>query len=135
MPFVRAPSFAARADAARHRGYVRPSGKSVFAEEGEKSLPVTQEMPFPTTLYLSRGAEPKEPAMAEQSCRAKFRSVLARTRSVCAMLCLAHESLDIFIENVGQVRRFAKAGCQAGNLLDPHRSAELGDAVGEAPGI
>lgn len=89
------------------RMYV-PSGKSVFTEADEKSLAVTQEMPFPTTLYLRRGAAAKEAAMAEQSYRAKVRSVLARTRSAYAMLYLAHKSLDIFNENVELMRRFAK---------------------------
>ena len=89
------------------RMYV-PSGKSVLNEADEKSLAVTQEIPFPTTLYLRRGAAAKEAAMAEQSYRAKIRDVLARTRSAYAMLYLAHKSLDIINENIELMRRFSK---------------------------
>lgn len=89
------------------RMYV-PSGKSVLNEADEKSLAITQEIPFPTTLYLRRGAAAKEAAMAEQSYRAKVRDVLARTRSAYAMLYLAHKSLDIINENIDLMRRFSK---------------------------
>jgi outer membrane protein, heavy metal efflux system len=87
------------------RMYV-PSGKSVLTEADEKSLAITQEIPFPTTLY--RGAAAKEAAMAEQAYRSKIRSVLARTRSAYAMLYLAHKSLDIINENIELMRRFSK---------------------------
>ncbi len=89
------------------RMYV-PPGRSVLTGADEKSLAVTQEIPFPTTLYFRRGAAAKEAAMAEQAYRAKVRAVLARTRSAYAMLYLAHKSLEIFNDNIELMRRFAK---------------------------
>lgn len=89
------------------RMYV-PSGSSVLTQADEKSLAITQEIPFPTTLFLRRGAAAKEAAMAEQSYRAKIRTVLARTRSAYAMLFLAHKSLAIINENIDLMRRFSK---------------------------
>lgn len=89
------------------RMYV-PSGKSVFTEADEKSLAITQEVPFPSTLYLRRGVAAREAAIAEQSYRAKVREILARARSTYAMLFLAQRSLDIVEENIELMRRFAK---------------------------
>jgi outer membrane protein, heavy metal efflux system len=89
------------------RMYV-PAGKSVLNEADEKSLAITQEVPFPSTLYLRRGVASREAAMAEQSYRAKVREILARTRSTYAMLFLAQRSLDIVNENIDLMRRFAK---------------------------
>ncbi len=89
------------------RMYV-PSGKSVLTGADEKSLAITQEIPFPTTLYLRGAAAAKEAAMAEQAYRAKVRDVLARTRSAYAMLYLAHKSLGIVDENIELMRRFSK---------------------------
>ena len=85
-----------------------PAGSSVLTQADEKSLAITQEIPFPTTLFLRRGAAAKEAAMAEQSYRAKIRAVLARTRSAYAMLFLAHKSLTIVEENIELMRRFSK---------------------------
>lgn len=85
-----------------------PAGTNVLTAD-EKSLAVSQEIPFPTTLYLRRGVAAKEAAMAEQAYRAKIRAVLARARSAYAMLYLAHRSLDIFNENIELMRRFSRA--------------------------
>lgn len=85
-----------------------PSGKNTLTEADERNVAISQEIPFPSTLYLRRGVAAKEAAMAEQAYRAKVREVLARTRSTYAMLYLAHKSLDIFNENIDLMRRFAK---------------------------
>ncbi len=86
----------------------RMFGRSPFSGE-EKSFSLTQELPFPTTLLLRRGAASREAQGAEQAYRAKVREVLSRTRSAFSMLFLAHKSLDIFNENVELMRRFAKS--------------------------
>lgn len=85
-----------------------PSGKSILDAADEKGLAVTQEVPFPSTLYLRRGLAAKEAGMAEQSYRAKVREVLARVRSTYGMLYLAQRSLEIFGENIELMRRFSK---------------------------
>ncbi|MBI4424395.1 MAG: TolC family protein [Elusimicrobia bacterium] len=85
-----------------------PSGMNPVTSPDEKSVAVTQDIPFPSTLYLRRGVAAKDAAMAEQSYRAKLREVVARARSTYAMLYLAHRSLEIFKENIDLMRRFAK---------------------------
>src|SRR3989338_5156818 len=85
-----------------------PPGKNLLTGADERSVAISQEIPFPSTLYLRHGVAAKQAAMAEQSYRAKLREVLARTRSAYAMLYLAHKSLDIFNENIELMRRFSK---------------------------
>ena len=85
-----------------------PSAGNVVSGADEKSLSVTQEFPFPSTLYHRRGVAVSEAAMAEQSYRAKVREVLARARSTYAMLYLSQKSLEILGENIEVMRRFSK---------------------------
>lgn len=85
-----------------------PAGSNVLTQADERSLSISQEIPFPTSLYLRGSLAAREAAMAEQDYRAKVREVLARARSAFAMLYLAHKSLDIFNENVDLMRRFSK---------------------------
>lgn len=85
-----------------------PSGKSVLTGADEKNIAVTQEIPFPSTLYLRRGVAAKQAAMAEQAYLAKLREVLARVRSTYSMLYLSQRSLEIFNENIELMRHFAK---------------------------
>lgn len=85
-----------------------PSGRAPWNGADERSLSLTQEMPFPTTLYLRGRLASAEAAMAEQAYRGKEREVLARVRSVYAMLHLAQRSRDIFEENIALMRRFSR---------------------------
>ena len=85
-----------------------PVGQGVINGAQEKNLAVTQEIPFPTTLYLQHGRAAKEAAIAEQSYQAKIRDVTARARSAYAMLFLSYRSLEIFEENIEIMRRFSK---------------------------
>ena len=85
-----------------------PAGQSVISGAQEKNLAVTQEIPFPTTLYLQRSRAGKEAEIAEQSYRAKIRDVAARARGAYAMLFLSYKSLEIFEENIEIMRRFSK---------------------------
>jgi outer membrane protein TolC len=85
-----------------------PSGKNILSEAEERSVAISQEIPFPSTLYLRRAFADKEADMAEQAYRAKLREVLARVRSTYSMLYLAQRSLEIFNENIELMRRFSK---------------------------
>ncbi|MBI4678921.1 MAG: TolC family protein [Elusimicrobia bacterium] len=85
-----------------------PSGKNVVNEADEKAVSVTQEVPFPTTLYLRYGAAVKDAAMKEQSYRAKLLGVTARARAAYAELFLADKGLAVFDENIGIMRRFSR---------------------------
>jgi cobalt-zinc-cadmium efflux system outer membrane protein len=85
-----------------------PVGRGVINGAPEKNLAVTQEIPFPTTLYLQRSRAAKEAEIAEQAYQAKIRDVTARARSAYAMLFLSYRSLEIFEENIEIMRRFSK---------------------------
>lgn len=85
-----------------------PAGRGVLSGAEEQAVSVTQELPFPTSLWLRRGRAAAEAQMLEQSYLAKVRQVLAHTRSAYAMLFLAHKGLAIYGENIEIMRRFAK---------------------------
>ena len=85
-----------------------PSGKTPLNGADEKSVSLTQEFPFPTTLYLRGSRASKTAEISEQVYRAKVREVLAKTRTAYAMLYLSIKSRALFDENIGIMRRFAK---------------------------
>lgn len=85
-----------------------PSLSDMIGKPDEKAISITQEMPFPTVLYLRRGLAAKDAAMREQSYRAKVLEVCARARAAYAMLFLAEKSLFIYDESVGIMRRFSR---------------------------
>ncbi|MEQ1918134.1 MAG: TolC family protein, partial [Elusimicrobiota bacterium] len=85
-----------------------PSGKTPLNGADEKSLSITQEFPFPTTLYLRGSRASKAAAISEQVYRAKVREVLAKTRTSYAMLYLSIKSRGLLEENIELMRRFAK---------------------------
>jgi outer membrane protein TolC len=85
-----------------------PSGKTPLNGADEKSVSITQEFPFPTTLYLRGSRASKAAAISEQVYRAKVREVLAKTRTSYAMLYLSFKSRGLLDENIDLMRRFAK---------------------------
>ena len=85
-----------------------PSGKTPLNGADEKAVSITQEFPFPTTLYLRASRASKAAAVAEQVYRAKVREVMAKTRTSYAMLYLSHKSRKLLDENTELMRRFAK---------------------------
>lgn len=85
-----------------------PSGTSPLTGAPEKSVLLSQAIPFPTTLFL-RGSQASQTAgVAEQVYRAKLREVLAETRTSYAKLYLALKSRKLLDENIELMRRFAK---------------------------
>lgn len=89
------------------RMYAR-SPAAILDGADERSFAISQEVAFPTTLYLRGRVAAQEAAMSEQAYRAKTREVLARVRSSYSMLYLSIKSVDIFRENIDLMRRFAK---------------------------
>ncbi|MBI4375894.1 MAG: TolC family protein [Elusimicrobia bacterium] len=85
-----------------------PSGKNPVSGADEKGVSLTQEIPFPSTLYLRGSMASREAGIREQEYRAKVSEIRARARSAYAMLYLAQRSLEIFKENIDLMRRFAK---------------------------
>lgn len=85
-----------------------PSGRTPLNGADEKSVSITQEFPFPTTLYLRGSRASKAAQAAEQEYLAKDREVRARTRTAYAMLYLSARSRGLLDENIDLMRRFAK---------------------------
>ncbi|MBI4375092.1 MAG: TolC family protein [Elusimicrobia bacterium] len=85
-----------------------PSGKTPLNGADEKSVSVTQEFPFPSTLYLRGSRASKAAEVSEQVYRAKVREVLAKTQTAYAMLYLSFKSRKLLDENIELMRRFAK---------------------------
>ncbi|MBI4669549.1 MAG: TolC family protein [Elusimicrobia bacterium] len=85
-----------------------PNNASVIGAAEEKNVAISQEIPFPTKLYLRAGLASKEAQMAEQKYLAKVREVLSRARAAYAMLYLSHKNLELFNENIELMRRFTK---------------------------
>lgn len=85
-----------------------PSGKTPLNGADEKAVSITQEFPFPSTLYLRGSRAAKAAEVSEQVYRAKVREVLARTRTAYAMLYLSFKSRMLLDENIELMRRFAK---------------------------
>lgn len=85
-----------------------PSGKTPLNGADEKAVSITQEFPFPTTLYLRGSRASKAAEISEQVYRAKVREVLAKTRTSYAMLYLSFKSRGLLEENIELMRRFAK---------------------------
>ena len=85
-----------------------PSGRTPLNGADEKSVSITQEFPFPTTLYLRGSRASKAAQAAEQAYLAKVSEVRARTRTAYAMLYLTNRSRGLLDENIELMRRFAK---------------------------
>ena len=84
-----------------------PADRNVLTGAAERNIAITQETPFPTTLYLRRKKADQEAQAAEQSYYAKVREMSAKAEQTYAMLFLARRSVDIFNENVDIMRRFS----------------------------
>lgn len=85
-----------------------PKGQNVISGAEEKNIAVSQEIPFPTTLYFMSRRARQEAKQAEAAYRAKELDVLARVKTAYAMLFLSRHSIHIFEENVQLMRQFAK---------------------------
>ncbi len=85
-----------------------PLGQNVWTDAEEKNVVLSQEIPFPTTLYFAGRRARHEADEAEAAYRAKERDVLSRAKGAYAMLYLSHHAIHIFEENVDLMRQFSK---------------------------
>ena len=85
-----------------------PSGRTPLGGADEKAVSITQEIPFPSTLYLRATRASQAAAVLEQAHRAKVRQILAQTRTAYAQLYLSLKSRALLEENIELMRRFAK---------------------------
>ncbi|MCR4296756.1 MAG: TolC family protein [Elusimicrobia bacterium] len=85
-----------------------PAGQTPLKGAPETVVSLTQEFPFPTTLYLRGSRASKAAEVSEQVYRAKVREVLAKAQTAYAMLYLSFKSRKLLDENIELMRRFAK---------------------------
>ena len=85
-----------------------PRGENVWTDAEEKNLVLSQEIPFPTTLYYAGRRARQEAEEAEASYLAKERDVLSQAKQAYAMLYLSRHAIHIFEENVDLMRQFSK---------------------------
>ena len=85
-----------------------PRGENIISNAEEKNIAITQELPFPSTLYLKGRLARKESDMAEAAFRSKERDVLSRVKSAYAMLYFSRHAIHVFEENTDLMRRFSK---------------------------
>lgn len=85
-----------------------PRGTNPWKEAEEKTIAVSQEIPFPTTLYLRSRVARREAEMAEQAYRAKEREILSKVKGAYAMLYLSRHAIHVFNANTELMRQFAK---------------------------
>lgn len=74
----------------------------------ERTVGISQDIPFPGKLSLRGAIARRESDMAEQELKAKELEVTAKVRSAYAMLYLSRKYIEIYEENADLVRRFAK---------------------------
>ncbi|MBK8576497.1 MAG: TolC family protein [Elusimicrobia bacterium] len=94
-----------------------PRGKNVWTDAEEKNIVISQEIPFPTTLYYASRRARQEAEEAEAGFQAKELDVLSRAKRAYSMLYLSHHAIQIFKENadlMGQFSKVAEARYAAG---------------------
>ena len=74
----------------------------------ERTVGVSQDIPFPGKLSLKGAIARRESDMAEQALKAKELEIASKVRSAYALLFLSRRSIEISEENADLVRRFAK---------------------------
>lgn len=85
-----------------------PRGKDIISDAEEKNVVISQEIPFPTTLYY-QGKQAKEEALAaEAGYRAAEINVAARVKVAYAMFGQSHHHRHIMEENIVLMRQFSR---------------------------
>jgi outer membrane protein TolC len=97
-----------------------PRGRDILSGAEEKSVSVSQEIPFPTVLYYRSRAARRDAEGAFARVQAKERDLLAQAKAAYAMVYLSRHAIHVFEENVDLMRGFSRA-------------AEAKYAAGKAP--
>ncbi|MBL8023796.1 MAG: TolC family protein [Elusimicrobia bacterium] len=85
-----------------------PRGDHVWTDAGERNLVISQELPFPTTLYFMGQRARQEAKAAESAFHSKEHDVLSRAKQAYARLFLSHHAIEIFKEYVNLMGQFSK---------------------------
>ena len=75
----------------------------------ERSIGVSQDIPFPGKLHTKGKIAEKEALMEEEAYHAMENEVVAKVKSAYAELFFAHKSIEIFNQNTDLMRHFSKA--------------------------
>ncbi len=74
-----------------------------------KTAAVSQDIPFPTKLYLRAKIASKLAKMEYENYKAKERAIIAQVKSAYAQLALVYKSMDIAKENKGILEQFSSS--------------------------
>lgn len=83
-----------------------PRGKNVVSAAEEENLAFSQEIPFPTTLFLQGRLARREGEMAEANYRAREWEVLSRVKGAYAALYFSRRARIVLVNNAGLMRQF-----------------------------
>ncbi len=86
-----------------------PRSENPISGAEERNLAVSQEIPFPTTLYLRSRRAKERAAGAEAAYRAKEWEVLSQTQKAWSMLYMAHHAIHIYGDNAELMRQMARS--------------------------
>lgn len=85
-----------------------PRDANPFSGADEKNIALSQEIPFPSTLYLRSRRAAQGAAMAEAVYRAKEREIMSRVKTAYAMLFFSRHAIHVFQSNADLMRQFSK---------------------------
>lgn len=97
-------------------GYDQMIPKMTGMDSPMRTYGVSQEVPFPTKLFLRRKIAIKEANMAYQDYKEKERSVIQELKSIYAELFLIYRSIEINQENKALLEQFATSAARRFSL-------------------
>jgi len=86
-----------------------PRNENPISGAEEKNVVISQEVPFPTTLYLRSRRAKERAAQAEAAYRAREWDVISQTQKAWSMLYMAHHAIHIYSDNAELMRQMARA--------------------------
>jgi len=85
-----------------------PKGKNIISGAEEKNIALSQEIPFPTSLYYKNRVAGFEARAEEEAYQAKIRDVVARVKNAYAMLYVSRTTVQTYQELSDFMRQFSK---------------------------
>lgn len=88
--------------------YDRMTADRMLTGDPMKTFSVSQEIPFPTKLYLKAKIASKLSKMEYENYKAKEREIISRLKSAYSELLLTNKSIELAKENKGILEQFAR---------------------------
>ncbi len=85
-----------------------PRNENPISGAEERNIVISQEIPFPTTLYLKSRRAREQAAGAEAAYRAKEWNVLSQVQKAWSMIYMARHAIHIYGENADLMRQMAR---------------------------